>query len=45
MRILLGVAVIGVGVMNLRLRHPWHRVLGGVAIAAGLALCTLEWFR
>jgi hypothetical protein len=44
-RILLGVAVIAVGVANLCFAHRWHRVLGVVAIAIGLILCTLVWFR
>ncbi|MBI3325281.1 MAG: DUF202 domain-containing protein [Nitrospinae bacterium] len=45
MRTVLGVVVIGVGLINLRLHHPWHRVLGAVAILMGLALCVLVWFR
>ena len=44
-RILLGVAVIAVGVANLCFDHRWHRVLGVVAIAVGLALCALSWVR
>jgi hypothetical protein len=44
-RILLGVAVIAVGVANLCFAHRWHRVLGVVAIAIGLILCALVWFR
>jgi hypothetical protein len=42
---LLGVAVIAVGVANLCFAHRWHRVLGAVAIAIGLILCALVWFR
>ena len=42
---MLGVVVIGVGLINLRLRHPWHRVLGAIAILIGLALCVLVWLR
>ena len=44
-RIFLGVAVIAVGVANLCFAHRWHRVLGVVAIAIGLILCALVWFR
>jgi hypothetical protein len=44
-RLFLGVAVIAVGVANLCFAHRWHRVLGVVAIAAGLILCALVWFR
>jgi hypothetical protein len=44
-RILLGVAVIAVGIANLCFAHHWHRVLGVVAIATGLILCALVWFR
>ena len=44
-RILLGVAVIAVGVANLCFEHRWHRVLGVVAIVTGLVLCALAWFR
>ena len=44
-RILLGVAVIAVGIANLCFAHRWHRVLGMVAIATGLVLCALVWFR
>jgi hypothetical protein len=44
-RILLGVAVIVVGIANLCFTHRWHRVLGVVAIALGLGLCALAWFR
>jgi hypothetical protein len=44
-RILLGVAVIAVGVANLCFAHRWHRVLGVVAMVIGLILCTLVWFR
>ena len=43
MRTFLGVAVIAVGIANLCLRHRWHRMLGVVAIAIGLALCALVW--
>jgi hypothetical protein len=42
-RTLLGVAVIVVGIANLCFAHRWHRVLGVVAIAAGLLLCGLMW--
>jgi hypothetical protein len=42
---LLGVAVIAVGVANLYFAHRWHRVLGVVAITIGLILCALVWFR
>lgn len=45
MRLVLGVAVMVVGVANLCFRHRWHRVLGGFAIAVGLMLCALAWFR
>ena len=44
-RILLGVAVIAVGIANLCFAHRWHRVLGVVAIATGLILCALVWFH
>jgi len=44
-RMFLGVAVIAVGVANLCFTHRWHRVLGVVAIAIGLILCALVWFR
>lgn len=44
-RILLGVAVIAVGIANLCFAHRWHRVLGVVAIVTGLILCALVWFR
>ena len=44
-RLLLGVAVIAVGVVNLCFQHRWHRVLGVVAIATGLILCALVWGR
>lgn len=44
-RLFLGVAVIAVGIANLCFAHRWHRVLGVVAIATGLILCTLVWFR
>jgi len=44
-RILLGVVVIGIGLANLRLRHPWHRILGMIAIVVGLLLCALDWLR
>jgi hypothetical protein len=44
-RLVLGVAVIAVGVANLCFQHRWHRVLGGVAVAVGLILCALVWFR
>jgi hypothetical protein len=44
-RMLLGVAVIAVGVANLCFEHRWHRVLGVVAIVTGLVLCALVWFR
>jgi hypothetical protein len=44
MRTWLGVVVIGVGIVNVCLRHPWHRVLGAIAIAVGLALCGVVWF-
>jgi hypothetical protein len=44
-RILLGVAVIAVGIANLCFEHRWHRVLGVVAIVIGVALCALVWFR
>ena len=43
MRLLLGVAVIAVGVANLCLAHRWHRVLGVVAIVIGLILCAVVW--
>jgi heme A synthase len=43
-RALLGVVVIGVGIVNVCLHHPWHRVLGVIAIAVGLLLCALVWF-
>jgi hypothetical protein len=43
-RALLGVVVIGVGIVNVCLHHPWHRVLGVIAIAVGLLLCALIWF-
>ena len=42
-RTLLGVAVIVVGLVNVCLQHRWHRILGVVAIAVGLALCALVW--
>ena len=45
MRLLLGVAVIAVGVVNLCFAHRWHRVLGVVAIVTGLILCALVWVR
>jgi hypothetical protein len=44
-RLLLGVAVIVVGVVNLCFAHRWHRVLGVVAIVTGLLLCALVWVR
>jgi hypothetical protein len=44
-RLLLGVAVIAVGVVNLCFHHRWHRVLGVVAIVTGLILCALVWVR
>jgi hypothetical protein len=44
-RLLLGVAVIAVGIANLRLQHRWHRALGLVAIVIGLTLCALAWVR
>jgi hypothetical protein len=44
-RILLGMAVIAVGIANLCFAHRWHRVLGVVAIALGVGLCALVWFR
>ena len=44
-RLVLGVAVIAVGVANLCFQHRWHRLLGVVAIAVGLSLCALAWFR
>jgi hypothetical protein len=44
-RILLGVAVIAVGIANLCFQHRWHRVLGVVAIVTGVVLCALVWFR
>ena len=44
-RILLGLAVIAVGIANLCFAHRWHRVLGVVAIATGLILCALVWLR
>jgi hypothetical protein len=44
-RILLGVAVIVVGIANLCFEHRWHRVLGVVAIVTGFILCALVWFR
>ncbi|HXH11608.1 MAG TPA: hypothetical protein VNP04_17805 [Alphaproteobacteria bacterium] len=44
MRTLLGVVVIGVGIVNICFRHPWHRVLGAVAVAVGLLLCALVWW-
>ena len=44
-RLFLGVAVIAVGVANLCFQHRWHRVLGVVAVAVGLILCALVWFR
>jgi hypothetical protein len=44
-RLLLGVVVIAVGVVNLCFQHRWHRVLGVVAIATGLILCALVWVR
>jgi len=44
-RLVLGVAVIAVGVANLCFQHRWHRLLGVVAIAIGLSLCALAWFR
>jgi hypothetical protein len=43
-RTLLVVAVIAVGVLNMRLHHPWHRALGAVAVAVGLVLCAFVWF-
>jgi len=43
-RTFLGVIVIGVGIVNICFRHPWHRVLGVVAIAVGLLLCALVWW-
>jgi hypothetical protein len=42
-RALFGVVVIGVGIVNVCLHHPWHRVLGIIAIAVGLLLCALVW--
>jgi hypothetical protein len=44
-RTLLGVAVIAVGIANLCFAHRWHRVLGVIAVATGLVLCALVWFR
>ena len=44
MRTVLGLAVIGVGIANVCFRHPWHRVLGVIAIAVGLFLCTFTWW-
>jgi hypothetical protein len=44
-RTFLGVAVIAVGIVNICLRHPWHRALGAVAIGVGLILCALVWIR
>ena len=44
MRALLGLMVIGVGIVNVCLHHPWHRVLGVIAIAVGVLLCALVWF-
>ncbi len=43
-RALLGLMVIAVGIVNVCLHHPWHRVLGVIAIAVGLLLCALVWF-
>jgi hypothetical protein len=42
-RTFLGVVVIAIGIVNICLRHRWHRVLGVVAIAVGLTLCALAW--
>jgi hypothetical protein len=44
-RLVLGVAVLAVGIANLCFQHRWHRVLGGFAVAVGLILCALVWFR
>jgi hypothetical protein len=41
----LGVAVIAVGLVNLCFAHRWHHRLGVLAIAVGLILCALVWFR
>ena len=45
MRLVLGMAVMAVGVANLCFQHRWHRVLGVVAVAVGLILCALAWFH
>jgi hypothetical protein len=42
-RTLLLVAVIVTGILNIRLHHPWHRMLGAVAIAVGVVLFVLIW--
>jgi hypothetical protein len=44
-RLILGLVVIAVGVANLCMAHRWHRILGVLAIAIGLTLCALIWFR